>query len=630
LASATTPLPANLVWLGNENNVWNTSITANFKNGGVASLFWDLDNATFDDTSSVKTVSLAANVSAGQVQINTSSGYAFTGSGGITAGTVTINGSGTVELANAGNSYSGNTVINGGTLSITGNANAMKSLMVVNNGATLLMNPTDAGSMTSNFTIASGGLLQIGTASSTGNIFPDNPSSIVNNGTIRVFDEEVLRAVSGMGKIEIEQETITLQANPSFSGTVHVKSGAVARVIDNSGLGSSSSITTVNSGGMLLIDASPTVAAALKVTGSGAGSGALLVAASNNASFSGALTLQGAQVTLRADAGATGTFSSLANGSVDQTDLVLHSELSGNLRLNGGLSLATGGVTKRGTGTGELRGAVNYTGDTSVEAGTLRFLGSGTITGAMNVSQGAALEIGGTHSLASTVRLSGGGQVIGDITMPGTIAPGNSAGMLTFTDDVTLTSSSVLEIEIGGTQAGVDFDFMQVVGAATLAGELQVSFIGSYMPQLGDEFQVLSAVGGLNGTTFGTTMLAPLEGGLNWNLSYGANFVKLAVQEATVVTLPGDYNGDGFVNAADYVMWRDTLGSMELLDADGDGNDIVDAGDYPVWSANFGASEGVGSSSNALSATAAVPEPASIALLLAAALGVIGLRTRGH
>ena len=53
--------------------------------------------------------------------------------------------------------------------------------------------------------------------------------------------------------------------------------------------------------------------------------------------------------------------------------------------------------------------------------------------------------------------------------------------------------------------------------------------------------------------------------------------------------LPGDYNGDGSVDAADYVVWRETLGQLgENLPADGDGSREIDIGDLAVWKANFG------------------------------------------
>lgn len=70
---------------------------------------------------------------------------------------------------------------------------------------------------------------------------------------------------------------------------------------------------------------------------------------------------------------------------------------------------------------------------------------------------------------------------------------------------------------------------------------------------------------------------------------------------------PGDYNRDGVVDAADYTVWRDTLGQSNDLRADGNGNNTIDAEDYGIWRSNFG-------SANA--AAASVPEPASVLLLV--------------
>lgn len=75
--------------------------------------------------------------------------------------------------------------------------------------------------------------------------------------------------------------------------------------------------------------------------------------------------------------------------------------------------------------------------------------------------------------------------------------------------------------------------------------------------------------------------------------------------------LPGDYNRNGVVNAADYVVWRKTLGmsvASPFLGADGDGNKSINPGDYDVWRAHFGESlpaAGTGTSSAANQALAA-------------------------
>ncbi|MEX2167906.1 MAG: hypothetical protein WD851_01225 [Pirellulales bacterium] len=71
--------------------------------------------------------------------------------------------------------------------------------------------------------------------------------------------------------------------------------------------------------------------------------------------------------------------------------------------------------------------------------------------------------------------------------------------------------------------------------------------------------------------------------------------------------LPGDYNEDGTVNAADYPVWRD-----------GGSPDDTQAG-YDLWKANFGnTTEELGSGS------AAVPEPTSLVCVFMALAAVAG------
>jgi hypothetical protein len=90
----------------------------------------------------------------------------------------------------------------------------------------------------------------------------------------------------------------------------------------------------------------------------------------------------------------------------------------------------------------------------------------------------------------------------------------------------------------------------------------------------------------------------------------------------------GDYNGNGIVDAADYTIWRDTLGSMADFTADGNGNHVIDAGDYAVWKANFGMTFSGGSAANG---PISVPEPGSIVLLMIGALlSHLALAPRHH
>lgn len=59
--------------------------------------------------------------------------------------------------------------------------------------------------------------------------------------------------------------------------------------------------------------------------------------------------------------------------------------------------------------------------------------------------------------------------------------------------------------------------------------------------------------------------------------------------EPRVLRGPGDYNKDGIVDAADYTVFRDTLGQMVPVGtgADGNADGMIDIVDYNNWVANF-------------------------------------------
>jgi hypothetical protein len=98
----------------------------------------------------------------------------------------------------------------------------------------------------------------------------------------------------------------------------------------------------------------------------------------------------------------------------------------------------------------------------------------------------------------------------------------------------------------------------------------------------------------------------------------------------TATVIPGDFNRNNVVDAADYPLWRRLIG--ELVPAcsgpDANCNGAVDNDDYRVWRSNFGRTHSAGASD--LSALAqiqpAVPEPAALALLLWGTLAAFTFR----
>ena len=99
------------------------------------------------------------------------------------------------------------------------------------------------------------------------------------------------------------------------------------------------------------------------------------------------------------------------------------------------------------------------------------------------------------------------------------------------------------------------------------------------------------------------------------------------VRYVTIEGLPGDYNGDGFVDAADYTVWRNNLGGDASALEPGSRDPIkmgpIDGDDYTFWKNNYGGSGGSGG----LASTPAVPEPATWLLALCAATACC-IRTR--
>jgi hypothetical protein len=82
----------------------------------------------------------------------------------------------------------------------------------------------------------------------------------------------------------------------------------------------------------------------------------------------------------------------------------------------------------------------------------------------------------------------------------------------------------------------------------------------------------------------------------------------------------GDYNGDGDVDAGDYVKWRNSLGGTMLLN-EGVTLGSVDVADYAEWKTHYGEPDGGGGSVGGQAA----PEPATLFYVLVAVIGALPL-----
>ena len=303
---------------------------------------------------------------------------------------------------------------------------------------------------------------------------------------------------------------------------------------------------------------------------------------------------------------------------------------TGEASVVGALSLwsAGGGLAVGLYGTGHLNikagGQVaDGTGDMGADvgsAGTAIVDGAGSIwsnslnlsvgelgTGNLTVTNGGTVTVGSQMFVGALGEVHGDGNISGNVSNSGLVSPGNTLGPLHITGDYTQTSAGKLIIELGGITAGSQYDQLLVSGTIELDGTLQVSLVG-FSPVAGNSFHILDFTSRTG--TFATLQLP--GGGLTWETSQ-----LYTTGVLTVGGLFGDYDHDGVIDAADYTVWRDTLGSTGAgLAADGNFNGMIDSGDYDVWKIHFGQT----APGDRAGATAAIPEPASLWMFLAGIL----------
>jgi hypothetical protein len=140
----------------------------------------------------------------------------------------------------------------------------------------------------------------------------------------------------------------------------------------------------------------------------------------------------------------------------------------------------------------------------------------------------------------------GTGTISGNLTNAGTVSPGTSPGIITVDGDYTQESDGVLKIELGGDAAGTGYDQLQVTGAASLDGTLNVSLINGLIPSKGDTFIIITSTS-LTGA-FSTLSLPILSNGLGWKTEYNATGFSIQVVDGGTINGTATYTGSIFTN----------------------------------------------------------------------------------
>ena len=206
-----------------------------------------------------------------------------------------------------------------------------------------------------------------------------------------------------------------------------------------------------------------------------------------------------------------------------------------------------------------------------------------------SIAQATKGATAGQHSLAVTQT---GGGFSWDAYVPLT-GDALNAFSLAFTDnhanyrlefDVTYDTASIPQ------NATLNF-LNESVAIQNAAGTWsQVDSVGSTNGHTNQTIHVAIPLARWTGLTAGSssyTIYFGLNG--NWGSSSATVFFDNLALVNLTAPLTGDFNHDGKVDMADYVVWRDTLGSTSNLAADANLNGVVDTLDYQLWRGNFGA-----------------------------------------
>jgi len=532
-----------LKWSGSVNGNWDTN-TANWQGGSIYS---QGDFVRFDDTlMGTPNVNLTTALSPGGIIVisNTAANYTFSGSGSLAgsaalvkqgpgtltlgtlnsfSGGVTING-GTVQVAGGGGNSSlggGNTVVNAGSTLIGTNGDAFGYAYGHNNPATIFINGgtvTDAG--TSNYRITlpnitfTGGTLTSATgnngdASGNYSFFGNSTNSMVttlSNNTTAVISAKKISFQTGPTTFNVAAGNVT-------GGTYPGVDLVIFSVVTNF---SSSNIQGINKtgAGVMAMDAS-------------------------NPFYSGAVT------------NSAGT---LQLGAAGDTAALIEPLGSGTVLNNATLNFASGkGITVSNiiSGTGALvvssgsnvlTAANTYTGNTTVNAGTLGLNGSGSISDSpvISVAAGATLDASGrsdqTLTLASGQLLQGGGRINVNLTvgMGATVMPGassNTPGTLTVAGAAQLQGTTFMKLNAPtGTNDQIS------AGSFVYGGTLTVTNLSGTLAA-GQDFQLFTGIS--YSGSFSAINLPQLDNGLVWNTNNLATSGELQVISTAMPHITG-------------------------------------------------------------------------------------------
>lgn len=341
------------------------------------------------------------------------------------------------------------------------------------------------------------------------------------------------------------------------------------------------------------------------------------------------------------DSTSTGNLLHLNNGKLTTVSLDVR---SGTLRLQGGSSLEInryrddfgnfqGGdlrIEQGSIGGADFQSGVIATASAEINNGSSFRVGNGSLAPAtyrMKVDENGSRA---THRfvnglfLNSNGTLTGNGNIFGSVTgsTGAQVDVGSAIGQISVTGN---WNNSGIEINLeianlaASTVPGVGFDRLNISGTAasgvfTHGGSIVID-VSHMVVSSPREIKMIGWR--TSAGSFGNTIVSFIGGS---PLQY--NFLSDGLYVMAKAGVAGDFNSNGKVDAADYTVYRNSIGLMSLNNRGAGITGPVGPADYAFWKSHFG--EGMGSGATA---GAAIPEPISLCQVLG--LVAIGLVWRG-
>lgn len=370
---------------------------------------------------------------------------------------------------------------------------------VFNNQGTFVCSGSGVSSVTapfnnSNLVQVQGGTLNLNGGGNSSGVFTVSNGAVLNFGggthTITLGPAD---SISGAGTVAFSSgaTTITGTGTYNITGSTDVTGGIV-----NLNLPAATTKANQNNG---TLGGSGTLTVTQVMTWTGgtqSGSGATTIAAGATLNVNGSHVTQD-QRTLN-NAGTVNWTATiywhLYNGAI-------LNNLAGatfNAQTMAGILESSGAFNNQGTficsgpGVNSVTVAFYNTGAINVQSGVLQFgnefvqgTGATRLNGGNLAKSGSLVFNGGI--------LSGTGIITGNVSnVGGAVSPGASPGSLHITGNYTQGPTGTLNIELGGVISGTQHDLLDVSGAASLSGTLNVSLINSFIPISGTIFRIVN------------------------------------------------------------------------------------------------------------------------------------------